>query len=238
MDDFPIQVVLFPIISIALVVGFLVYRKKAIAGYDQQYANYRSDALAQRLRMQLVAGDPSFNWFIRQANVDVQRGPADGRPIHIEVRMQGSPHGVPLELVYLYRVEQETSLTHVTWRTWFDCRMIGHAKQAFPAFEVRTRNAPVGPIVATMAIPEVATGNPAVDSIYHVATQEPGMAQLLGQLLPAWGQFANSGIHLIGDGQTVSFKMKQDKAPLLANALYYAEAMAEGLSELTRRVGG
>ena len=32
--------------------------------------------------------------------------------------------------------------------------------------------------------------------------------------------------------------MKQDKAPLLANALYYAEVMATQLSEMARRMGG
>lgn len=238
MGDIPIVVFLVPVIGL-LVVGFMLWQRKTLgAQHDQQYASYRAAELARRLQLQLVEGDPAFNYFIRYANVDVMRGPADGRPVHVSSRMQGAPHGVPLELSYLYRVEQKSDLTHVTWTTWFDCRMVAQAKQPFPPFEVLSRNAPMGPIVQTQALPAMPTGDPSVDATYHVATQEPAMAQLLGQALPAFHTFANSGIHLVGDGKTVAFVMKQDKAPLLANALYYAEVMAGLLSELARRVGG
>lgn len=64
------------------------------------------------------------------------------------------------------------------------------------------------------------------------------MAKLLGEVLPGFAAFHNSGIHLVGDGQRVSFVMQRDKAPLLANALYFAETMATLLSDLARRVGG
>ena len=39
-------------------------------------------------------------------------------------------------------------------------------------------------------------------------------------------------------GDCFSFLMKHDKAPLLANALYYAEAMAANLTQIARTVGG
>jgi hypothetical protein len=238
VNQIPIQVYLFPALAIGAVIFFVIYRRFMVARHDQTYANYRAGELAQRLGLQLVEGDPTFNFFIRHANVDVARGPSDGRPVHISVRMQGQPQGVPIELVYLYRVEQETGLVTVTWRTWFDCRMVAHARQAFPPFEVISRNAPLGPIAMTMPLPPVPTGNPMVDSTYAVATQEPGMAQMLGQTLGAFAQFANSGIHLVGDGRTISFVMKQDKAPLLANALYYAEVMSGLMADLARRAGG
>lgn len=238
MGDIPIIVFLVPVIGFALV-GFMLWQRKTMGTkHDQQYASYRASELARRLQLQLVEGDPGFNYFIRYANVDVSRGPSDGRPVHVSSRMQGAPQGVPLELTYLYRVEQKSDFTQVTWTTWFDCRMIAHAKQPFPPFEVLSRSAPLGPIVQTQALPAMPTGNPAVDATYQVATQEPAMAQMLGQVLPAFHTFTNSGIHLVGDGRTVSFVMKQDKAPLLANALYYAEVMAGLLSDLARRVGG
>jgi hypothetical protein len=156
----------------------------------------------------------------------------------VQIKAQGAPQGVPLELVYLYRVEQETGLAQVTWRTWFDCRMTAQAKQQFPPFEVISRNAPLGPIAATQPLPAASTGNPAVDATYAVSTHEPAVAQLLGELLPGFATFQNSGIHLSGDGRSISFIMKQDKAPLLANALYYAETMATQLTTLARRLGG
>jgi len=238
MGDFPIQVIVFPVIALAVVIYFMVYRKKMLANYDQQYANFRAGQLAQRLGLNLVQGDAGFNFFVKHANVDVMRGPSDGKPLHVEVRMEGQPYGVPLELYYLYRVEQESGFSGVTWRTWSDCRMTAKPKAAFPPFEVVSRNAPLGPIAAKQPLPKTPSGNPMVDSMYEVTTQEPGMAKLLGELLPAYTTFSNSGIHLVGDGKSVSFVMREDKAPLLANALYFAEAMGQQVSELARRVGG
>lgn len=235
MSDF---VFLFPVVALAAVGFFFLKGRAAVANYDAEYANYRAGALSQRLGLQLIQGDPTFNLFIRQANVDVQRGPKDNRPIHLEVRAQGAPQGVPLEFVYLYRVEQETGFTQVTWRTWFDCRLSARSRQPFPPFEVISKNAPMGAIAQTLALPSLATGNAAVDATYLVTTQEPGMAQVLGELLPAFATFQNSGVHLVGDGNSVAFVMHQEKSPLLANVLYYAEHLAGHMSQVARRIGG
>jgi hypothetical protein len=232
------QPILVPFIAIAVTLGFLVYRRAAVGNMEQQYAAYRAGSLAQRLGMTLVEGDPGFNLFIRQANVDVRRGPGDGRPIQVQVRMQGTTQGVPLQLVYLYRVEQHSDIAQVTWRTWFDCRMIAQTRRPFPPFEVISRTAPLGPIAATQPLPQAPTGNSMVDSTYAVATAEPALARLLGEMLGGFATFQNSGVHLVGDGSSISFVMKQDKAPLLANALYYAELMAQQLAALAQRVGG
>lgn len=64
------------------------------------------------------------------------------------------------------------------------------------------------------------------------------MAQLLGQLLPAFSTYQNAGVHLVGDGTSIAFVMHQEKSPLLANVLYYAEQLADHMSEVARRVGG
>ncbi len=234
----PIQIYLFPLLAIAAVAYLFFARKQAAQSHDQQFSNYRAGELAQRLGLQLVAGDPNFNLFIRQANVDVARGPSDSKPVHVEVRMQGAPQGVPLELVYLYRVERESGIATVTWRTWFDCRMSAQVARPFPPFELLSRSAPLGPIAQTQALAPQPTGEPSADATYLVATAEPGVARLLGQIASGFATFANSGVHLVGDGQQVSFVMKQDKAPLLANALYYAEIMSAQLSDLARRLGG
>lgn len=238
MNQVPIQSFLFPVLAFAALLFFVVRQKKQAKAYDQQYSNYRAGELAQRLGLALVQGDPLFNLFIRQANVDIQRGPADKRPIHIEVRAQGNPHGAPLEFLYLYRVEKETGFSTVTWRTWFECRLSAQAQQPFPPFEVLSRTTPFGPIAQTQSLAPMPTGNPAVDQEYVVATQEPAMAALLGQVLPLFGTFQSSGVHLVGDGRSVSFSMQQDKAPLIASTLYYAETLGKELSSLARRVGG
>jgi hypothetical protein len=238
MSDFPLQVVLFPAVALVAMVAFVLHRRSAIGRYDQQYSNYRSAELARRMGLSLVEGDPEFNLFIRQANVDVLRGPSDGRPVQVRMRAEGAPQGIPLELTYFYRVERETGIATTTWSTWFDCRLTARARKAFPPFEVISRNAPLGPIAQTQALPPVQTGNPQVDATYLVTTQEPGVARLLGEALATFATFQNSGVHLVGDGASIAFVMKQDKAPLLANALYYAEDMATQLTNLARRIGG
>ncbi|MGE3635540.1 MAG: hypothetical protein AB7P00_36890, partial [Sandaracinaceae bacterium] len=189
MGDFPIQAIVFPVLAIAFAIFYLFYRRRSLAQHDTQYANYRAGELAQRMGLTLVSGDPAFNLFIQQAHVDVQRGPSDKKPIHIEVRMTGAPHGPPLELYFLYRVEQETNFNTVTWRTWTECRVTATAKQPFPPFEVMSKSAPLGPIAAIQALPPTPTGNPQVDATHTVCTREPAMAQLLGQVIPEYVAF-------------------------------------------------
>ena len=82
------------------------------------------------------------------------------------------------------------------------------------------------------------TGNPQIDALYIVLTPEPRLAQVLGIQLGAFAGFANSGIHLVGEGQSVSFLMQQTKAPMLALALHQPEAMATALTALARAIGG
>jgi len=240
MSQIPIQVFLVPIIGF-LAVAYTFYSRRTMGKkHDAQFANFRAGELAQRLGLRLVEGDPAFNLFIRYANVDVMKGPSDKKPVHVSVRMQGEPHGLPTELVYLYRVEQETSYVAntVTWKTWFDCRMIVFARRPFPPFEVTSRSTPFGPIAQIQPLPPQPTGNPAIDGTYAVSTPERGVAQLLGQVLVNFGTFATAGVHLVGDGQTVAFVMKQDKPPIIGSALYFAEQMSALLSDLARRLGG
>ena len=81
MDQIPIQVFLVPVIGLAAVAYMFWARKRTGQAHDQQFAGYRAGELAERLGLQLVAGDPNFNLFINYANVDVQRGPSDGKPV-------------------------------------------------------------------------------------------------------------------------------------------------------------
>jgi len=57
-------------------------------------------------------------------------------------------------------------------------------------------------------------------------------------VLPEFVALSSAGVHLVGDGQRVSFVMSQTAAPLVASALYHAEVMSHALSSLARRLGG
>jgi len=240
MNGMPIQILIFPLIGLIAVAYMLVMRHKRITTSDQQYSNYRAAELAQRLGLQLLSGDPSFNLFIIHTDQQVLNGPTDNKPIDVNIRMAGSPQGVPLELIYVYNVTQKTGFDVIRRETLFDCRMIAHTRQPFPSFEVLSRTTAVGPIQQVLPLPAVPTGNPTVDAAYLVATGEPRLAQLLGTLLPGFAQLDQNrnGIHLVGEGTSISFVMQQNTAPLVANALYYAESMAMNLSQVAKAVGG
>jgi hypothetical protein len=96
----------------------------------------------------------------------------------------------------------------------------------------------VGIIAQTLALPPTPTGNPTVDAAYLVTTEEPAMARVLGELLPGFATYQSVGVHLVGDGNTISFVMQQDKAPLVASVLYYAEQLSPLVSQVARRLGG
>lgn len=241
MSGVPIQTILFPLLGIAALAFYmLVLRKRQAATMDQNSAGYRAGALAERLGLQVVQGDPMFNLFIPQATVDAMKGPRDGQPVHIEILLRGEVEGVPLELHYLSRAEKKTDYIGgvVHWTNWFECRLTAQAKRPFPEFEVVSRATPLGLITRRLAVAEARTGNPSVDAMYSVATAEPAMARLLGSQMDAFSEFVTAGVHLVGDGKAVSFQMEQAKPPMIGYALYYPESMAKGLVAIARAVGG
>jgi len=236
--NYPFYVLIFPVLA----VGYMFYmrsrHKQQTVQFDQQYSNYRAGELATRLGLQLVKGDPNFNFLVTHANAAVARGATDSQAVHIDIELSGAPFGVPLSLTYLNRQERETGFSTTTYKTWFDCRMAVTTKQPFPPFEVVSRKTAVGAIVKQQTFPEMPTGNPTVDAEFSVMTQEPALAQLLGQVLPELVALGSAGVHLVGDGTRVSFIMNQTAAPIVASALYHAEVMSHALSNLARRLGG
>ncbi len=231
MNQLPAIVYIAPVLTVAFAIYMVLNRGRAAKNLDAQWSQYRASELATRLGLQLVKGDPGFNFFIKQANADVSRGPSDGQPIHIDVVLEGERDGLPTSLTYLYRVEQETGFTQRTWKIWSNCRMTVRAPKAFSPFEVISKSAPLGPIARTQVLP---TQKTSVDDTYQVSTKDVDVANRLAAELAGFSTFVNSGVHLVGDGESVSFEMKQDKAPLLANALYYAEDMQRLLIKLAR----
>jgi hypothetical protein len=229
---------LFPAIGILLTLVVFAYRRTSIANLETQYANYRAGELARRLGLRLVEGDPQFNLCAFDVPGKVRYGFTTTRTIDVRIRMQGEPHGVPLELIYSLQQESKSIYRTTTVTTHFDCRMTAYARQTFPPFEVLSRKAPVGSIEQAHPIAPLPTGNPAVDETYLVATAEPAMARLLGQSMGGFADFASGGVHLWGDGRGVSFVMKKDRSPVVMSALYYAESMSKLLCDLARRVGG
>ena len=82
------------------------------------------------------------------------------------------------------------------------------------------------------------TGRPDIDATYVVATEEPEVAQVLGEVLPGFAPFGQPGVHLVGDSTGVSFVMEKEGWPLVMLALDQVPVMKEHLAVLAQRVGG
>ena len=77
-----------------------------------------------------------------------------------------------------------------------------------------------------------------IDAVYSVATAAPAMAELLGDLLHGFPPLADSGVHLIGDGQGVAFVMQNRGFPFVGTSLGQAVLIRDQLTAVARRVGG
>jgi hypothetical protein len=238
VNGVPIQVLLGPLVGLLFVLYYVFRRKAVTSGLAADHKSYEAGVLATRLGMTQTAGSPTYNLFVPHDDPQLRRGPGDKQPVHLEIAMHGSQDGVATRLDYLYRIEQETGFASVERKIWFDCRMTAAARAPFPPFEVWTRQAPAGPIVPELALPSAATGDPAVDATYAIATAEPALSRLLAGHLARLSGFANAGVHLVGDGKKVAFVMQQQRAPLVGSALYHAEAMQQALVALAKAVGG
>jgi len=241
MSEFPIQILIFPILGIAFFVYYVfVVRKRQIGKLEGDNAEFRAGVLAKRLGLTLVKGDPMYNLFIPVASAGVSQGPKDEQPVHVEILMQGHWEGVPIQLYYLLHSEKKTDYMEgkVHFTTHFECSMSAASKQPFPQFELTSRSTATGSIERMLPCPESPTGNPNVDSAFVVATTEPAMSALLANHLGAFAGFGVGGVHLVGDGASVSFRMRHNKPVMIAYGLYYPEAMASGLVAIARAVGG
>ena len=146
--------------------------------------------------------------------------------------------GLPFELVYFHTRIDKPSFGQVEVQTQFECRLTAFARQAYPQFEVLARGSGVPARLPLMSA--TPTGVARIDSMYVVRTQEPRLAQLLGQHLaaPHAAIFGALPLHLLGDGQSVSLLMHEKQPPQPWDVLGHAEAAAQLVVGIARAVGG
>ncbi|MBC3840248.1 hypothetical protein GXW82_08710 [Streptacidiphilus sp. 4-A2] len=137
---------------------------------------------------------------MRIANPEMRRGHYS--PLEVRV-LRGAPQGVPVELYYEYREQTQGVVTKVRQEE-SACRMTVRASRPFPPFEVTSRQLPHGAIDPVRPLPEMGTGSVAVDAAYRVSTTAPAMAGVLGEMLAGFAPFTASGVHLVGDGQSIA----------------------------------
>lgn len=234
-----------PVVVLLLVGLGMAYSYWARSRMSASQPSSRAADLATKLRLQLVAGDPAFDYanpFSAKGRVPL--GVSSGT-IRVESALEGSPDGYPTRLSYLYQkdtaIESGLLSKSLQTSTVLRCRFTVRTRRAFPAFEVISR-APTmagGAIQREMNLPVCSTGNAAVDARYQVFAADPAVAVALAPLLGHFDSFAqSSGVQLIGDDSSVSFLMRETESPIMGSVLYQPELLQRGMTELAKLLGG
>lgn len=178
--------------------------------------------LAHRMGMTVTRGSPQLDCMYLSMYDSVDLG------------AEGAPYQVPL--AFRVSIECERRFSSFVRRTL--SYVSATTATPFPPFEVVSRVAPMLSIQRKLELTERLTGSPEVDTRYAVYSESPAMAALLGELLPCLGTFDPIGVHLVGDGRNIVYRLAMDRSPFFGSVLYFADELAAKLSYLARRIGG
>jgi hypothetical protein len=205
---------LIPLIVVAVVLSvmaFMRFRQGAVMGnMENQYAHARAGAVAQRMGLQLVAGDPNFHFYINPRLKQGHEALYGNKAIAPEcvVQMQGMPAGRRVEMLYHDHMELEKGLLERTLHTSFDARLTVAVNAPFPAFEVHTRNPnEYVKLVPQLALPPQTLGDAALDQALVLKAADPRIGPVIGPALRLLGQ--TQYVHILGQEGALVFRYTQ-----------------------------
>jgi hypothetical protein len=218
--DIPVIVYILPPVVLAMVVYTYVARSRGMAA--TKHATVSS--LAQRMEMAVVEGDPTLNlYYLSQPNSDYKRS----------ILLKGTPYGRSVEFEFTDGTRKQDYLVLIkTTYTW-GCYLVARTAVAFPDFEISLRQPPqyLEPTLVMPELPEVRTGDPAIDQHFRIASrdQRVGPAVLACLRLLVGQQY----VHLVGKNGAVMIPMTRYGMPYFVHSaehyLYALETLASGL---------
>lgn len=218
------------------VIGYMIWAQKARGQMQKDTAQYQAGAIAQRLGMRVVRGDPNTNLFVNGAGLANQR---------YDVHVTGERQGVPLEIVYFKEVWTETGILTTTVHRQWEGRLTALTQAAFGHFEVTLRQPQQWNGVRSFfanPMPELSTGDPRTDSLLRVTGDNPAIAGALGGLLAPLTRL--NYVHVVGRPGQISFLMSHSSAGRgnemigVGYALFDAETIFEVLTRIALTAEG
>ncbi|MCL2777830.1 MAG: hypothetical protein FWD73_07485 [Polyangiaceae bacterium] len=209
--------------------------------WEQQNAHFRIAELSQRMRLQVVEGDPTFNFMTpisthvakRYENKGGVLGAISGDGVK-ETRavLRGAPNGHPTELVYYRRSDVDVGVTTTKLSESYEFRFTMKVARPFAPFEITLR-APGYSLESppVMQLPPAYFGDPMLDAKFALSAADPTVARAIVQALPplASMQF----FHIRASEQSISFFATEFGAMHMLNAIeqlqYAMEQMASAL---------
>ncbi|MFO0684551.1 MAG: hypothetical protein U0234_21025 [Sandaracinus sp.] len=236
---------LMPFVWVLVMIGFVgatyFYRQRmmgAAAATEQQHTEARAGAVAQRMGLALVQGDPNFNFYYTNRWQDL--GQAMSRNVlsrpsrpDIELRMEGTPGGRRVELVYVDRLRVEDNLLSRDVMRWLDMRLIVGVQAPFPDFEVtlRTPNEYMRP-EPQLALPPASFGDPMLDTVLALKTNDPRIAPAIAEGMRLFA--GEHYVHVIGARGVLTFRCTDMSAMAFGHGdklLLAMDAAARGIEQ-------
>lgn len=211
---------IIPVLVVSAVFAvFAVLRSRQaslLAGQETQYAHARAGAVAQRMGVTLLTGDPQFNFYlnprVRQGGEALYGNVVSdlGKKLDPEcmVRMEGSPAGRRVELLYHDRMRLDSGALERTLHTWLDARLTVAVHAPFPEFEIHTRHpSEHAKLAPQTTLPLQSFGDATLDAALVLKCADARLGPIVAPVLRLLGQYAY--VHLLGREHALVFVFTQ-----------------------------
>lgn len=215
---FPIELlpaVILSVLGYVFLYWFSRVQQRRIAKFHADNADKTVAAIARRLGLAVVEGDPDFNLgFSLQAGGDFDR----------QIFLRGQPYGRPttFQLVESQRLEENLwSESSATVKQAFTANMAVCTTAPFPAFEVVLRRPhhlclPPLEFRHRTDLREVSTGNARLDEIFVVRAADPRVGPALAGALTLL--VGHVYVHMAGDAGRIWTSLTRIGVPYFAYA--------------------
>lgn len=218
-----------PVVAVVLIVFWSVVGKRMMSATDRRYGDYKVGALAHRMGLQVLEGNPELNMVQAQTkhNMTTAQRPTGGRVARMlgdadketRVRMEGAPYGRPTQFVfYSYtKVQDRIAVGIVT--TAFEYRLSVQIPLEIPPFEIvlRKGGARSGAYGVKAKpewrLPKQSFGDPDLDSALSLTCEDPRLGPHLAPVVG--GLTGHKYVHIQGQGHVLS-SLAEENATMYA----------------------
>jgi hypothetical protein len=228
----------------ALMYFSYAYRKKATADAEVNYAHMTAGALASRLGLTVVEGDPNLN-LITAAGRHIEKGATKtggmlDRNSVKETRLvlAGKPDGRDTAFVYSQKDEMTDSLLRDYDRkreSELEYCFHTQIRARFPDFEVILRNPPAGMsrVKGVLAQPEQSFGDSTLDQAFLLRSADPSVGPYIREALRPL--LATHHLHLLAHSGRIAY-LADFKTYMLAS--YMLEEVARVQKQIAQLLEG
>lgn len=203
---------LLPLLLLGLFGAYYLWMMRAQKAQIAEHRDKSLRAVAERLGLALVEGDPELNlYYFQQPSLDFAR----------RAVCEGRPYGRPARLLLVDGQTTDERLFSRVRTVSFGCFLEVACPVSFPPFEVALR-APseyLTPPVFLDDVPglrEIGTGDPALDAALRVVSTDPRVGPVLAPALRVLA--GQSYVHLAGASGTLTISFGRYALPYLAMA--------------------